>query len=370
MGDKIVYLASSEVGHVTSDGTVSAPVGGGEVLEYVKPNHDTGPQFIDWVLQGQFNNIPIVKIIIIGLIILIATLIILRMFRVRSVRWGKGIRNEVASVSEQRKQDKVIINVNSFMLWLTNKVEASIFKSSDIEREHRQYLLKRADVMVGGFREMTPEEYNALVRFAQLIVVIVALIMAFNQLRLVSFMLLVFGTNACSMVPNFFIRAKVTTRNKEIQKNFPDLYLMMHYGLVMGGSEPIDKTMKSYTRTTDSPIMVNFVDNCCQIIDTYGAYASMQKIADEYKEIYEVGKMTRLVSQLYGGGDVVKDLEGFRDELMEMKRREIEAYTNKLIAKGKISVNIIFVVLFQAVISGFSVYMKDILGGASMFTGK
>ena len=106
--------------------------------------------------------------------------------------------------------------------------------------------------------------------------------------------------------------------------------------------------------------MKRFIDNCVNHIETYGEYQATNLITKDYREIAEVGKLMRLIRQLYDGSDIEQDLMGFRSELIKNKRYEIEDTMNKIVTKARISFNILTILLVQAILSAMSIYLPDL----------
>jgi hypothetical protein len=112
------------------------------------------------------------------------------------------------------------------------------------------------------------------------------------------------------------IRSVVKSKDAVVKRNFFDMYCKLHYSLMSGGVTPINKLLQIYAKTTDDPEMLRFVDNCCNLIETYNEYGATTRIADDYREIAEVGKLMRLVKQQADGADITAELVGFREELI------------------------------------------------------
>lgn len=81
--------------------------------------------------------------------------------------------------------------------------------------------------------------------------------------------------------------------------------------------------------------MKHFVDVCIHYIDTYGEYEATRYISKAYREIPQVAKLMRLIRQANEGGDIKAELIGFRTELLNARKYEIEKRMNKLIQMGR-----------------------------------
>ena len=142
---------------------------------------------------------------------------------------------------------------------------------------------------------------------------------------------------------------------------------MIHYELISGSNTPLANIMRSYAKTTDSKEMKNMVDVCVHYIETYGDFEATRYISKAYREIPVMTKLMRLIRQANeSGATVVEELKGFRQEILNEKRYEIEKRTDKLIARARASFNLLMPILLQAILSAMSIYLSD-MGAMSSF---
>lgn len=344
-------------GRFTEGGTL----GGGEVLDYIGNSQREGTQFIDWDLMKQFQSIPLIKVVIILLLITICILLIMRLFNIKSVFKGKGIMSEINNVNSLKSRDRYIITSNKWLKRATDLVQRTPFNIPANRQEYMNYNLKRANIRVpGGFRYMSAKEFNAVTKLLGLAVIILGVFAGIFANLVIGVVLICVAIVGTISLPTMIVRTMVREKDNEIKENFSDFYLMLHYVLVIGGSTPLDKLMKSYAKTTDSPEMVRFVDNCVGHIDTHGEYHATALIIKDYREIAQVGKLMRLIKQMHDGADVVQELIGFREELIKEKKYMIEKRMNLLVKKAQASFNILTIILIQAIISAMALYLPDI----------
>lgn len=352
------------MGDMTNGGTL----GGGEILPFIGNQDHKGTQYIDWDLVKQFMALPFVKVLICFLLVTVCVLLIMRLFNIKTLRKGKGIASELNNVNEIKSRDKLIIRSNKFLARITKIVQKTPFNLPSISKEYLQYNLKRAGIKIpGGFRYMSAEEFNAITKMVGFILVVLGLITTILINSLAGIILMLSTIVVTGVLPTRVIRSIVRERDTEIRENFSDFYLMLHYVLMIGGSTPIDKLMKSYAKTTDSAEMIRLVDNCVGHIDTHGEYNATTLIARDYREIAEVGKLMRLIRQMYDGAEVKQELMGFREELIKQKKYIIEKKMNLLVKKAGLSFNILMVILVQAIISAMALYLPDISTITTMF---
>lgn len=352
------------MGDMTNGGTL----GGGEILPFIGQDNHKGTQYIDWDMVRQFASIPFVKVLICFLLVAICAILIMRLFNIKTMRKGRGIMSEIGNVNDIKSRDKFILRSNKWLQNLTKFVQKTPFNAPLASKEYMQYNIKRAGIKVpGGFRHMSAEELNALVKVAAMILIGIGLLATVFINSVIGIVLILATIVLTGVLPTQIIRSIVRDKDREIRENFSDFYLMLHYVLIIGGSTPLDKLMKSYAKTTDSAEMVRFVDNCVGHIDTNGEYNATTLIARDYREIAEVGKLMRLIKQMYDGADVKQELIGFREELIKEKKYLIEKKMNKLVKRASASFNILMIILVQAILSAMALYLPDISSIGTMF---
>lgn len=315
-----------------------------------------------------YANVGLIKFCIICLLLLLAIIFILKQYDIKSLVNKKAVRNNIENIKVMQKRDRNIIAANRFLRLMASVGRIKLFAYDEITREYMDYNLKRAGVKgPGGFKNITADEFKGLnvtgVILACLIDLLLTPIISLKVSLIVMVAILILG----SYLPKIVIRSTVTKKDFELKSGFPDFYLMLHYVLLTGGRAPLDKVMKSYARTTDNQEVLDFISVAVDYIETYGEYRAMAYISRSYREVPEVGKMCRLIKQMFEGGDVTNELIGFRSELIQQKKWAIEQRGEKLIKKAKVSFNILMIVLIQAVISAMLIYLPDISSAGGLF---
>lgn len=337
-------------------------LGGGEVLDFWgnSGNYNLDSPYLNNDLIRQYNIIPIVRILIIVAIIFIMVKVIMSFFNIKSFRKGKGILNEIDYITKVKKRDASILRYNRLISKITHIVESTPFKLSNEAKEYFDYNLYRANIRIpGGSRVYKAEEFNALVVFIATCICAVGLLLIILANALLGSIIIVFTIVMASSFPLMVLRQIVKDKDLEIQENFADFYLMLHYILLVKSKTPLSSIMKSYAKTTDSNEMKHLVDTCCHYLDTYGDYEGTRYISKAYREIPSMTKLMRLVRQSFGGGDIEAELLGFRQELLNAKRYAIARRTDKLINKARASFYLLMPILFQAILSAMSIYFSD-----------
>lgn len=336
-------------------------VGGGEILEYLKPGeYNLNSPYMNNALIRIYQIMPFIIALIVIIILIIMIRVIMNMYGVKSLKKGKGIINELDYMESVRRRDASIINRNKIIQILTKRVENSIFKSNRTNKEYIEYNLERAGVKIpGGSRYLKAEEWNAIIVGLSLCVVIVSLIVTVLFNYFIGMIMILSTIIIALTMPMMYIRSLVKVKDDEIRENFSDFYLMIHYVLIAGTKTPLVSIMKSYAKTTDSTEMQRMVDTCVHYMDTYGEYEGAKYISKAYREIPVMGKLMRLIRQANEGGEIEQELIGFRTELINEKKYSIQRRTEKLIKKARASFNLLMPILVQAILSAMSIYISD-----------
>ena len=318
---------------------------------------------MDTSLINTYKYLPLIKAGACALCIIILGLIVLRMLNIRSLAGLQGMTQNVEYIRLMQQRDRNIIFANRVLKLMSSIGKIPLFAYSEYDRSYIQYNLRRAGVHApGGYRDLTAEEFRGIT-----ISVIAALDLVFMIVPIfaavmlpVSILFVVVITVGGGILPKLVLRASVSGKDSELKREFPDFYLMMHYVLITGAKTPLDRLMRSYRKITESKEMMHFIDVACDHIDTHGELNAMQRISDDFREVAEVGKMCRLIKQMLEGGDVIQELEGFRNELILNKKFEIEKHGDMLIKKAQRSFSILMLLLVQAVFSAAATYFPDI----------
>lgn len=336
-------------------------MGGGEILKYWdRSGYVDDSPFLNNPLIQQYNLIPLVIVLIIGIILFIMIRILMNMYNVKSIRKGKGIISELEHMDKIKQRDASILRYNKFIQRLTKIVESTVFKSNRVNKEYIEYNIERACVKIpGGSRYMRAEEWNACIVGITSAVVVVGVLVSLFAHYAVGAVMIIATLLMAGILPMAYLRSVVKVKDDEIRENFSDFYLMIHYVLMAGAKTPLNGIMKSYAKTTDSKEMKRMVDVCIHYMDTYGEYEGARYISRAYREIPVMGKLMRLIRQSNEGGDISAELMGFRAEVLNEKRYAIELRTDKLIKKARASFYLLMPVLFQAILSAMSIYLSD-----------
>lgn len=347
------------------------PIGGGEILQYIGNDSGKLGGSAYEILLKSYSAVPYAKAAIVVLLLCVLTIIILRIFKIKSLWHPLGMRREIANVYALKQLDKAKIKAEKRLAAIVRLVSKTPFTLTNSEKEYFKYNLERADIkVIDGKRYMTPDEYNATLQIFKGIALIVGVIVGILANIGIGLILIAGAIALISTLPNVWLRAKVESKDTQIKENFLKLYLMMHYNLTDGGKEPIEKAMKAYSKAADNQEMLKFVDRCVDEIETHGEYNATDLITKAYKEIPQVGKLMRIIRQIHDGGETATELDGFKKELIKEEGYKRQRVVKKLVAIAKASFYVLYIILFQAIISAAAIYLPDLSSATSILGGR
>ncbi len=347
---------------------MSSSNGGAEILKYQNAEMPDVGTFNDYILYI-YNSTWAIKILIIALLVLTCVVILLRIFRVRYINIPKGVATELDNIADIRSRDKSILRKKKLLNRITSIVKKSPFRLDEISRDHYQYNINRAGLLApGDSRYLSSDEYRAII-ITSCTGVLVASILIGIGANIGLGVILCVGTILFFLsIPDLMLRSKVSAHDAEIKTHFPNFYLMLHYNLVSETkTEPLERKMLTYSKTTDSIEMLRFVDTCVHLIETHGEYKATKLISDEYKEIAEVTKLMRLIRQQHEKANIATELEGFKREVINYRKAQLEKRKQRIVKMAQASFIVIQIILGQAMLSAIAVYLPDLAIAQSLF---
>lgn len=342
-------------------------VGGGEILDFFSNSARQTWETLNGDLINQIGALPLIKI---GICILLLLILILIVFRILGLGNGlvySGVDAEIANINNLRKLDAYIIKRNKQLSFITKFIENLGLGVDRSRISYLEYNLKRAGLKnPGGQRVLTPQEYNAIIKALILVFVCFGLLITLFSAT-IGFIVIVLGVSFMSFVPDTILRDIVVRKDAVIRRNFFDFYGELHYPIVGNEGTPLVKILRNYAKVDLLPEMQEFTNDVADIFDLHGEYEGTKYVAQEYKEIPEVSKLMRLIRQYHDGADVVNDMMGFREQLLLQQQMQIDKFCDKIIRRARSSFYLIYIILFQAIISAMAIYLPDLGNIGSLF---
>lgn len=317
-------------------------------------------------LIKEMEYIWLMKAVIVFLVVVAAVFIILKIVGKKKIK-NKGMTEISTSYSVIQKHDKKILRTEANLKKIKKFIDDTpLVINSETEREYLQYNLNRANVRIAE-RQMTADEYNAICRTVELALIVVLIAVSIFINALIGVVGMVVVVMVGEIVPKFAIRSVVNSKDKEIERNFSDLYLLLHYNLMSGLKTSIYKNLTACKSTIQSKELREFIGRWMMYIDESGEQQSVSKMAADYREIHAVVRLMRIVKQIYDGDDVRNELEGYRQEIVNKSYEQVMERQRAISAKATRSLMIVMLILVQAIISAMGIYMPDISALGSLF---
>ena len=150
---------------------------------------------------------------------------------------------------------------------------------------------------------------------------------------------------------------KINEEDSLIERDFPDLYMLLYSRLVRGTQVRLAPTLDEYIKSLDiiegqnsNKAMRGFVTELRKNIEIYGDDSiAVNKMRDTYKSAMLVNFFNLAIQSLRGVDNEDK-LLAFRMELSQKKLDYMTNRANKMVEKGQKAVLLIFIILAEFII--------------------
>ena len=156
---------------------------------------------------------------------------------------------------------------------------------------------------------------------------------------------------------NVFADTKINDEDIELEKDFPDLFLLLHVRLLKGSKTRLSPTLDDYIKSLDAMyqgkshiVIRNFVVDLRNNIEIYGDDSiAVYKLRDMYRSSMVVN-FCNLATQSLKGVDNKDKLLAFKIELTQQKQEDMKLRAKKLVDKGRRSIIVIYIILGEFVV--------------------
>ena len=156
---------------------------------------------------------------------------------------------------------------------------------------------------------------------------------------------------------NVFADTKINDEDIELEKDFPDLFLLLHVRLLKGSRTRLSPTLDDYIKSLDAMyqgkshlVIRNFVVDLRNNIEIYGDDSiAVYKLRDMYRSSMVVN-FCNLATQSLKGVDNKDKLLAFKRELTQQKQEDMKERAKKLVNKGRKSIIVIYIILGEFVV--------------------
>lgn len=314
------------------------------------------------------TDLTILKAIAIALVLFISAYILNYAAGIKVQHRLQAVRNQIDNLKSVQRADARKLRQEKWMRRRTNFILLTPFRLSKDAEEELNYSLERLGVRVKYSESiMKANQFNGIYKTYMILSMIFSLIILVFFSSIFGLALLVASLILWSTVPNVYINSKVKLIDEEIANKFTNLYTMVYFSIINKTGEPLEKILKSFSFTTDSEEMQKFVDNCINEIETFGELEALDILRAKYSSVAQVDKMLRLMKQFHNGGDVLEEMHGFSNELLELQEYAIQKKTERIIEIGQASFNVLMVILFIALASAVGTFFPQLMSVKSLF---
>lgn len=273
--------------------------------------------------------------------------------------WGSSKGSKKAK--EEKKSDDKEFKKRKRMAWLMKQCEGfcKTMGGSLSEKQtydwHFRITRRRLTVPVLG-REFKPEEFVGILRIITFFLVAVGITTYVVSQGI--FCLIIAGVGiVIPMLVRFLLDSAIAKDDEELEKDFPDLYLLLYSRLGRGANARLGPTLTDYYNTLDSMyaqnehvVMRHFLQDFRNAIDLYSDEMQAIPIIREKYKSATIVNFCNLAMQSLRGVDNKDKLLAFKMELSNRRKQQMEESAQKLVEKGNKAIMIIFVILFQFII--------------------
>ncbi len=245
---------------------------------------------------------------------------------------------------------------------------------SPYEAEQYQRYIVRLKLKLKLLRRLIkPDELHGLlvvIQLAGLSVMLLIFALTLSPFALV-FGIFLFSTKLFK----FYAEMKISEEDAELQRDFPEFYLVLYNRLLSASRSRLEPTLNAYLITLDSmPGMEDaairrFITDIKGYIDLHGNdLMAIREIRKQYTSDMIVN-FCNLAVQALNGVDNKDKLFAFK---MELNTRRLDAMTeraNKLVLQGSRRVNLIYLILAQFVILSWVAKLGGSIGGLGSILG-
>ena len=147
---------------------------------------------------------------------------------------------------------------------------------------------------------------------------------------------------------------KIADEDKELERDFPDLYLLLYSRLVQRNHTRLAPVLQDFLHSLDvvpggakDSAIRKFATDLRNNIEIYGDDSlAISKLRDKYRSVMIIN-FCNLAVQALRGVDNSDKLLSFKVELSQQRLAQMEERANKLVRQGSRAVLVVYVILFQ-----------------------
>lgn len=312
----------------------------------------------------------VIKNIIIYLILIGVAIWILKLYNIIGAGKGKKVvrKDKKKTNDDLKKRDRTLRFLNQ-MSGLSAMIGGDMSK---YEEGEMRYHIERNNCFVKSVsRYVKPTEVDGICKLIGIalcglgLALIVTCLGVHTVPVIIGIALMVLGFMGKKIFMGW-TGANINMYDEELERDFPDLYLLLHSRLKKGTKARLAPTLEEYSNslidmygsTAETMAIKKFVDDLRNYINIYADdVIAIRRIREKYRSSMIVN-FVNLAIQSLSGVDNKEKLAAFEQELTTRKKELMIERVDKSIHKGDIATKLVYVILFEFVILSFASKMN------------
>lgn len=271
-----------------------------------------------------------------------------------------GVNRSTNKAKGDVKYEKKLQRKRRILLWLLSKCEWASYSIGVTPKGDKlldlKYKIGRLNLQIKLLnREIKPEELVGFFRLFMSVTTMIAIIGFFGTGVPIFLGFLVFlGT---PWLFEAYASFKIADQDKQLEEEFPDLYLLLYTRLVQGTRARISPVLRDYLTSYEvtygsehkSPIK-SFVLDFMKNIDLYGDDAiAITRLRDKYRSVMVINFCNLAIQAIRGVNNRDK-LLSFKIELTQKRMEQMKVRAARLVSRGRKAVLLVYLILFQFIL--------------------
>lgn len=277
--------------------------------------------------------------------------------------WGSSKGSKKAK--EDKKSDDIEFKKRRTVAWFMKQFEGFCkTMGGDLSEKQKyewKFRISRKHINVPVLeREFKAEEFVGILRAVTFFFVAIGIATYVVSQNVICLGIAVAGVVAPTLV-KFLLDSAIAQDDEELEKDFPDLYLLLYSRLSRGANARLGPTLADYYNTLDSMydkdehvVMRHFLQDFRNAIDLYSDEMQAIPIIREKYKSATIVNFCNLAMQSLRGVENKDKLLAFKMELSNRRKQQMEETAEKLVERGNKAIMLIFIILFQFIIISWS----------------
>ena len=308
---------------------------------------------------------------------IMAALVLIMLFIILSQYNFLGKRKGKAKTKKEVEKDKELAQKRSFYLRILSFCESVCnnfgVKPSDVKIEKFNFYIGRAHISISAIeRNLRPKELIGFFKIIKFVLCFAGLF--FTVLTGSKLFLILLASLFIDTIFELLMEGVISDEDKEIEEDFPDLYLLLYSRLIKGTNTRLAPVLDDYIRSIDTidgeqshKAIRNYVMTLRKNIELYGDDSlAIHNMRGIYRSAMIVNFMNLAVQSLKGVDNREK-LLAFKMELTQKKLESMKEKAEKMVEKGQRVILLIYVILAEFVVLSWVAKLGSTAGLSGIF---